>query len=82
VAQNGNKTDCDDEKNQNANGIVNANGQSAAVHFSSFFGAQRGKAHLNLHDGHLFWHIIKNPDDGEFYAPKDAILDRHEPKER
>lgn len=77
VAQNGNKTDCDDEKNPNIYGIVDSTGKSAIVNFSSFFGAQNGKAMLKVTDGHLVWHIMKAPNGGEFYAPKDAILAPH-----
>ena len=77
VAQNGNRTDCDDEGNPNIDGIIDRTGQSATVHFSSFFGAKNGKARIAIRNGHLLWHITKNPDDGEFYAPNDAVLDRH-----
>ena len=77
VAQNGNKTDCDDEKNPNITGSISADGQSATIRFSSFFGATNGKAQLRVLDGHLLWHITKSPDGGEFYAPGDAVLDRH-----
>ncbi|TDN69139.1 hypothetical protein [Paraburkholderia sp. BL10I2N1] len=77
VAQNGNRVDCDDEENSNIEGDIDAAGQSATVSFSSFFGAKNGKAKIKMSDGRLIWHIIKNPTGGEFYAPSDAILDRH-----
>ncbi|WP_162601022.1 hypothetical protein [Paraburkholderia sp. C35] len=77
VAQNGNKTDCDDEKNENITGDISGNGQFATVSFSSFFGAANGKAELRMRDGHLIWNITRMPNGGEFYAPKDAVLDRH-----
>ncbi|NIE55017.1 MULTISPECIES: hypothetical protein [unclassified Burkholderia] len=77
VAQNGKKTDCDDESNPNIYGIVDGVGKSAVVNFSSFFGAKNGKATLKIIDGHLVWHIIKSPFGGEFYAPKDAVLTPH-----
>jgi len=76
VAQNGNRTDCDDEENLNIKGTIDRAGQSATVHFSSFFGAENGKAQIKIQNDHLFWHIKKNPDNGEFYAPSDAVLDR------
>jgi hypothetical protein len=78
VAQNGNKIDCDDEENPNIEGNVDATGQSATVRFSSFFGAKSGKAQVTMRDGHLVWHVIRKPIGGEFYAPKNAVLDRHE----
>ncbi|WP_175946517.1 hypothetical protein [Burkholderia pyrrocinia] len=77
VTQNGNKADCDDEKNPYIDGIVDSTGKLAIVNFSSLFGAQNGKAMLKLNGGHLIWYIIKAPDDGEFYAPKDAVLTPH-----
>ncbi|CAN7757023.1 hypothetical protein [Paraburkholderia hospita] len=77
VAENGNRTDCDDERNTNIDGVIDRTGQSATVHFSSFFGAKNGKARIAIQNDHLLWHITKNPDDGEFYAPSDAVLDRH-----
>lgn len=77
VAQNGNRTDCDDEENPNIDGSIDATGQSAIVTFSSFFNAKNGKAELRMRDGHLSWHIIKKPTGGEFYAPRDAVLDKH-----
>ncbi|WP_306716775.1 hypothetical protein [Burkholderia dolosa] len=39
VAQNGNKSDCDDEKNHNIDGVVDSTGKSAIVNLCSFFGA-------------------------------------------
>lgn len=78
VAQNGNKTDCDDESNPNIDGLIDDSGKSAIVNFSSFFGAKNGRAALKMSDGHLIWHILKNPIEGEFYAPKDAILVPHQ----
>lgn len=77
VAENGNGTDRDDERNPNIDGIIDHTGQSATVCFSSFFGARNGKARIALQNGHLLWHITRNPGDGEFYAPSDAVLDRH-----
>jgi hypothetical protein len=77
VAQNGNKTDCGDEKNPNINGIVYGSGKLAIIGFSSFFGAKNGKATLEISDGNLIWRIIKTPNGGEFYAPKDATLVPH-----
>ncbi|WP_133662352.1 hypothetical protein [Paraburkholderia sp. BL10I2N1] len=74
VAQNGNRVDCDDEENSNIEGDIDAAGQSAIVSLSSFFWGEKWKGEA---DGHLIWHIIKNPTGGEFYAPRDAILDRH-----
>jgi len=76
VAQNGSRVDCDDEVNQNIGGNVDSNGVSATVRFSSFFGAKNGEARIEVNGDHLHWHIIKNPDGGEFYSPRDAVLDR------
>lgn len=78
VAQNGNKTDCNDETSPNIDGVIDETGKSAIVNFSSFFGAKNGKAVLKINDGHLIWHIVRNPSEGEFYAPKDAILAPHQ----
>jgi hypothetical protein len=75
VAQNGNKTDCDDEENPNISGIIDNTGKSATVNFFSFFGAKNGKAIIKVSDGRLVWHIVKKPSQGEFYAPKDAIME-------
>lgn len=77
VAQNGNKIDCDDEENPNIDGVVDSAGKSAIVSFSSFFGAKNGRATIKISGGHLIWHIVKKPSEGEFYAPKDAILTPH-----
>lgn len=74
VARNGNRTDCDDDHNPNLRGYVEASGQSAIVIFSSFFGAKNGRAELKIQDDKLIWRIMKNPIDGEFYAPGVAIL--------
>ncbi|WP_133300346.1 hypothetical protein [Paraburkholderia lacunae] len=77
VAQSGNKTDCDDEKNPNLHGELDRAGRSAAVEFTSFFGAKKGKAVLKISKGRLIWHVTQDPVDGEFYAPRDAVMDRH-----
>jgi hypothetical protein len=76
VAQNGNRVDCDDERNPNIKGMIDGAGRPATVEFSSFFGAQDGKATLTLEKNRLIWHVIKIPVGGEFYAPNDAVLDR------
>lgn len=57
VAQNGRKTDCDDEKNPNLHGALDRTGQSAVVGFTSFFGAENGKAVMRIIEGRLIWHI-------------------------
>lgn len=75
VAQNGNRIDCDDERNPNLKGTVTTSGDAVIVKFSSFFGAKDGKAELRRSSGHLIWHILEAPHGGEFWAPKDAILD-------
>jgi len=78
VTQNGNKTDCDDETNPNINGVIDRTGKSATVKFDSFFGAKNGRAVLEISDGRLIWHVIRNPSDGEFYAPEYAVLTPHQ----
>jgi hypothetical protein len=75
VARNGNRVDCDDERNPNLNGTLTASGDAVIVRFSSFFGAKGGRAELRKNSGHLIWHILEAPHGGEFWAPKDAILD-------
>ena len=77
VAQNGNKIDCDDEEDINIVGYIDNTGKSSIVKFSSFFDAKNGKAKISINGENLFWRIIKNPEGGEFYAPKDAILVPH-----
>jgi hypothetical protein len=78
VAQNGNRVDCDDEGNTNIHGTVDATAKSAVVDFSSFFGAERGRALLKIDNhGRLIWKVINSPIGGDFYAPKDAVLDRN-----
>ncbi|MGU7839183.1 hypothetical protein ACV22V_06900 [Burkholderia sp. AW33-5] len=78
VAQNGRKMDCDDATNPNIDGVIDGTAKSANVIFSSFFGAKNGKAVMKISDGHLIWHIVRNPSEGEFYAPKNAILAPHQ----
>ena|ERR1700742_1201813 len=75
VAQNGNRVDCDDERNPNVKGTLTTSGDAVIVKFSSFFGATGGRAELRKSSGHLIWHILEAPHGGEFWAPKDAILD-------
>jgi hypothetical protein len=76
VALNGNKIDCSDKLDApNIKFISNKNGR-VVVEFSSFFDAKNGLAELNMKDGHLIWHVIKDPMGGEFFAPHDAVLDR------
>lgn len=78
VSQNGNRTDCDDEANPIIGGVIDDDGKTSVVNFSSFFGEKNGEAVLKIIDGHLIWHIVRNPSGGEFYAPKDAILVPHQ----
>ncbi|WP_423394961.1 hypothetical protein [Burkholderia sp. LMG 21824] len=78
VAQNGNKIDCDDEESPNIDGVIGGDGKSAVVNFNSFFGAKNGEAFLRMVGGRLIWHVVRNPSEGEFYAPKDAILVPHQ----
>ncbi|WP_193101075.1 hypothetical protein [Burkholderia sp. Z1] len=78
IAQNGNKIDCDDEENKNIDGIIGGDGKSAFVNFYSFFGAKNGNAFLRMVNGRLIWHVVRNPIEGEFYAPKNAILVPHQ----
>lgn len=77
VAQNGNRVDCDDERSPNLTGTLTTNGEVVIVKFSSFFGAKDGRAELRKSGGHLIWHILEAPHGGEFWAPKDAILDAY-----
>ncbi|WP_156117583.1 hypothetical protein [Collimonas arenae] len=77
VAKNGQKIDCDDEDNPNINGHFERTKSEALVNFSSFFDAHDGVARIELRNNHVIWHVIKNPVGGDFYAPKDAVLNRN-----
>lgn len=76
VAENGNRIDCDDDEHPNIHGSVDAEAMTASVGFSSFFGAENGRALLKIDGGRLIWKIIKDPIGGDFYAPKNAVLKR------
>jgi hypothetical protein len=76
VVQNGNKIDCDQEDVENIYGVVDMNGTSSTVEFTSFFGAENGKATLKIQNGRLIWRIVRKPIGGYFYAPSEAVLDR------
>ncbi|MBN3759476.1 hypothetical protein G3O01_01390 [Burkholderia sp. Ac-20365] len=77
IARNGNRVDCDNERMPNIDGVVDRAGKSAEINFSSFFGGEGGKAKIRIQNDKLIWHVTKNPENGEFFAPIDAILDRH-----
>jgi hypothetical protein len=76
VVQNGNKIDCDPEDVENIYGVVDMSGTSSIVEFTSFFGAENGKATLKIKNGRLIWRIVRKPIGGYFYAPSEAVLDR------
>jgi hypothetical protein len=76
VAHAGKRIDCDEEKNQNVSGHIDLKSGIATVRFMSFFGASPGKATIKIVNRHLIWHITEKPNEGESYAPIDAIMNR------
>jgi hypothetical protein len=70
VTQGGNRIDCDpDGKAINITGHVTPDGNSAKVHFYSFFGAKDGVAELAATGSDLTWQVTKNPSGDFFYGP-------------
>lgn len=74
VTRSGNKIDCPDDDQNNIKGI--ANGNNALIDFDSAFGGVKGKANLEIKDNKVLWKLIKDPENGEFYAPKAYKLDK------
>ncbi|MCD2356103.1 hypothetical protein LQK91_06645 [Pantoea sp. MHSD4] len=74
VIRGGNKIDCPDDNDINIKGT--ANDKNALIEFDSSFGGVKGKAKLEFKDNKLLWKLIKDPENGEFYAPKTYTLDK------
>lgn len=74
VTRGGNKIDCPDDDQNNIKGV--ANGNNALIDFDSAFGGVKGKANLEIKDNKVLWKLIKDPENGEFYAPKAYTLDK------
>jgi len=74
VTRGGNKIDCPDDNDSNLKGT--ANGKNALIEFDSSFGGVKGKANLELKDNKVLWKLIKDPENGDFYAPKTYNLDK------
>ncbi len=74
VTRSGNKIDCPDNEQKNLKGV--ANGNNALIDFDSAFGGVKGKASLEIKDNKVIWKLIKDPENGEFYAPKNYTLDK------
>jgi len=74
VTRGGNKIDCPESNGINLKGT--ANGKKAVIEFDSSFGGAEGKANLEIKDNKILWKIIKDPENGEFYAPKAYTLDK------
>lgn len=74
VTRGGNKIDCPEGNGSNLKGT--ANGKKALIEFDSSFGGVKGKANLELKDNKVLWKLIKDPENGEFYAPKTYALDK------
>ena len=71
VYNNGSKMDCDFDDINNVKGVIQKN--KALLEFSSFFGANNGKAELIFNKNNLKW-IVTKPPHGEYYAPNNIIL--------
>jgi len=74
VTRGGNKIDCPESNGSNLKGT--ANGKKALIEFDSSFGGVKGKANLEIKDNKILWKLIKDPENGEFYAPKAYALDK------
>ncbi|WP_434744949.1 hypothetical protein [Candidatus Pantoea rara] len=74
VTRGGNKIDCPEGDGSNLKGT--ANGKKALIEFDSAFGGVKVKASLELKDNKVLWKLIKDAENGEFYAPKAYALDK------
>ncbi|WP_337009210.1 hypothetical protein [Pantoea sp. AS142] len=74
VTRGGNKIDCHEDDGTNLTGT--ANGKKAFIEFDSSFSGVKCKANLELKDNKLLWKLIKDPENGEFYAPETYALDK------
>lgn len=74
ITRGGNKIDCPEGDDSNL--IGTANGKEALIEFDSSFGGVKGKANLELKDNKVLWKLAKDPENGEFYAPKTYALDK------
>jgi hypothetical protein len=78
VTRGGNKIDCPVDNDSNLKGTTN--GKSALIEFDSSFGGVKGKANLEFKDNKVLWKLIKDPENGEFYAPKTYTLEKDDSK--
>ncbi|WP_322011706.1 hypothetical protein [Paraburkholderia sp. J12] len=76
ITQNGNRIDCGKEGEENIYGHAREDGQSAEIHFYSFFGAKDGLADLSNYNNTLKWKVTKNPKGDFFYGPYSVTLIR------
>lgn len=74
VTRCGNKIDCPEGDGSNLKGTTN--GKKAFIEFDSSFGGVKAKENLELKDNKVLWKLIKDPGNGEFYAPKTYALDK------
>ncbi|MEB7539554.1 hypothetical protein NGC37_14700 [Pantoea anthophila] len=74
VTRSGNKIDCPEDNVSNLKGT--ANDKKALIEFNSSFGGVKGKANLEIKDDKVLWNLIKDPENGEFYAPKTYALEK------
>jgi len=72
ISQGGNRIDCPDKDVKNLHGTVNES--SAIIHFDSSFGGKNGQAVIKVSGSSMIWKLLKEPIDGNFYAPTDYKL--------
>ncbi|MGK3115384.1 hypothetical protein [Candidatus Pantoea formicae] len=74
ITRGGERIDCPDDDKYNLHGTVYGN--KAVVKFNSTFGGRDGLADLTLTNNGINWHLVKKPDNGDFYAPDDMNLSK------
>lgn len=74
ITQAGNRIDCPVDEEKNIHGLVK-NGKAEIVFDSSFRG-KNGRATLERDGAHMKWHLVKEPVNGEYYAPINYVLTR------
>lgn len=75
VQNNGQKLDCDFDKNINIKATFDKNKNAYTGSFHSFFKSGEGTCLIRITDKSLTWQIVKIPA-GEFYAPTRCILNK------
>lgn len=71
VAGNGNRIDCASVDGvENIHGTVE--GERAVISFDSMFGGKRGKVELLKEGERIAWKLMKEPRQGNYYAPVNA----------